>query len=185
VNIADPDLAGQYSGHQVSMQLAKYLLMPWARHHAVALHVSGGFSGGTYPGLGDFYVGGYQDLPIINSIEHSVVQGSVLLRGYAPVTEVGSNYALFNGEYRFPILEFEHGASTLPFFLSRISGSAFFDYGSAFNNVNPNFLAGTGAELWFDMTFSYVIGLTFRGGVERGLSNMGITHPYFIAVAAF
>jgi outer membrane protein assembly factor BamA len=113
------------------------------------------------------------------------VQSSVLLRGYAPVTEVGSNFALFNSEYRFPIVELEHGISTLPIFLTRVSGSGFFDYGSAFNNVNPDFKAGTGAELWFDFTFSYVIALTFRLGFEHGLSAEGIDHGYFIAVAAF
>jgi hypothetical protein len=184
-SIADPWLGGQFSGFQSSVQLSSYHLMPWARHHALALHLSGGISGGSFPGLGSFYVGGYQDLPVINSIQHSVVQTSVLLRGYAPVTEIGSNFALFNGEYRFPIAEIERGLSTLPFFLTRVSGSVFTDYGSAFNNANPDFRVGSGAELWFDMTFGYVISLTFRAGIEHGWSNQGITHPYFIAVAAF
>ncbi len=173
VNVADPWLGGEFSGYQSSFQLGNYYLMPWAHHHTLALHVSGGMSGGSFPGLGSFYVGGYQDAPVIISIEHSVVQSSVLLRGYAPVTETGSNFALFNGEYRFPIVELEHGVSTLPVFLTRVSGSAFFDYGSAFNNVNPVFKAGTGAELWFDFTFSYVIGLTFRAGFEHGLVDRG------------
>jgi Omp85 superfamily domain/WD40-like Beta Propeller Repeat len=185
LTVADPWLGGQFSGYQASFQFATYFLMPWAQHHTIALHASGGVTGGSYPGLGDFYVGGYQDLPIINTIEHSVVQSSVLLRGYAPVTLVGSNFALFNSEYRFPIIELEHGISTLPVFLTRVSGSTFFDYGSAFNNVNPVFKAGTGAELWFDVTLSYVIALTFRLGFEHGLSSEGIDHGYFIAVAAF
>jgi outer membrane protein assembly factor BamA len=185
LSIADPWLGGQYAGYQASFQLANYYLMPWARHHTIALHASGGVTGGSFPGLGAFYVGGYQDLSVINSIEHSVVQSSVLLRGYAPVTEVGSNFALFNSEYRFPIVEIERGISTLPAFLTRISGSVFTDYGSAFNNVNPDFKIGSGGELWFDLTFGYVIGLTFRAGIEHGWSSQGITHPYFIAVAAF
>ncbi len=184
-SVADPWLGGQFSGYQASVQLATYLRMPWARHHTIALHGSGGVTGGSFPGLGQFYVGGYQDLPVINSIEHSVAQSSVLLRGYAPVTEVGSNFVLLNSEYRFPILEIEHGWSTLPIFLTRVSGSAFFDYGSAFNNVNPSFLSGTGAELWFDTTFSYVVSLTFRLGFEHGMATGGLDHGYLIAVATY
>jgi hypothetical protein len=184
-SVADPWLGGQFSGYQSSFQLASYHLMPWSRHHTLALHFSGGVSGGAFPGLGSFWVGGYQDLPVINSIQHSVVQTSVLLRGYAPVTEIGSNFALVNSEYRFPLLELERGISTLPVFLSRISGAVFTDFGSAFNNVNPDFRVGSGAELWFDLTFGYVVGLTFRAGIEHGWSTQGITHPYFIAVAAF
>jgi hypothetical protein len=71
-------------------------------------------------------------------------------------------------------------------FLSRVSGSAFFDYGSAFNDAaSADFKAGSGGELWFDLTFGYVISLTFRAGFEHGWSSLGINKPYFLAVAAF
>jgi hypothetical protein len=186
LNIADASLGGQFSGYQATMQLATYWKMPWARHHALALHASAGASGGSYPGLGAFYVGGYVDESVEASIQHSIVQSSVVLRGYAPVTEIGSYYTLFNSEYRFPIVEIEHGISTFPVFLTRISGSAFLDYGSAFNDpFTAKFKTGSGGELWFDTTFSYVIGMTFRAGLEHGWASEGINHFYFIAVAAF
>jgi hypothetical protein len=186
VNLADPWLGGQFSGYQASTQLGTYFRMPWLAHHALALHASLGTSGGGYPGLGSFYVGGYVDADVINSIRSSVVQTSVLLRGYAPTTEVGHNLALFNAEYRFPIAEVERGLSTLPVFLSRITGAAYTDVGSAFASADHAlFKLGSGAELWFDLTFSYVVGLTFRAGFEHGWSDQGINKAYFIAVAAF
>lgn len=186
VNIADEWLGGQFSGYQATLQLATYWRMPWLQHHVLALHGSVGASGGAYPGLGAFYVGGYVDESVEASIEHSIVQSSIVLRGYAPVTEIGSYYTLFNGEYRFPIAEIERGASTFPFFLSRINGAAFVDYGSAFNDpVTAKFKTGSGAELWFDVTFSYVISMTFRAGFAHGWASEGINHAYFIAVAAF
>ncbi len=186
VNIADTWLGGQFSGFQATTSLATYFRMPWLQHHVLALHSSLGASGGSYPGLGAFYVGGYVDESVEASIQHSVVQSSIVLRGYAPVTEVGSYYALFNGEYRFPIVELEHGASTFPVFLSRINGSAFLDYGGAFDDPSTaKFKTGTGAELWFDVTFSYVIGMTFRAGFAHGWASEGLDRFYFIAVAAF
>jgi hypothetical protein len=186
LQVADPWLGGQYSGYSSSLGLSTYFLMPWLKHHALAMHMSVGASGGGYPGLGAFYVGGYVDESAIQSVEHSIVQSSLVLRGYAPVTEVGRYYTLFNTEYRFPILELERGVSTYPAFLSRISGAAYFDYGSAYNDPEKtDFRAGSGGELWFDTTFSYVIGLTFRLGFEHGWSAQGIDKAYFIAVAAF
>ncbi len=186
LTMADPWLGGQFSGYQASFQLGTYWRMPWGHHHSLAIHGSGGVSGGSYPGLGAFYVGGYQDEPLLNTIEHSVEQGSVLLRGYAPVTEVGSDFALTNIEYRFPIVELEHGLSTLPIFLTRVSGSVFFDAGSAFNDTSSVvFKEGSGAELWFDVTTSYVINLTFRLGYDHGWSSLGLDKFYFLAVAAF
>jgi Tol biopolymer transport system component len=185
-NLANPVLGGEFAGYQATLQLASYWLMPWLRHHALALHGSVGTSGGSFPGLGAFYVGGYVDESAITSIRQSVVQTSVLLRGYAPVTEVGQSLALFNAEYRFPIVELERGISTLPIFLSRISGAVYTDVGSAFNSPSTAlFKVGSGGELWFDTTFSYVVGLTFRAGLEHGWSNQGIDKAYFIAVAAF
>jgi outer membrane protein assembly factor BamA len=168
------------------LQLATYWPMPWAQHHALALHAATGTSGGAYPGRGTFYVGGLVDLPVIDTIRSTLVQSGLVLRGYAPVTEVGRSYALFNGEYRFPILEVERGISTLPIFLSRVSGAAFLDYGSAFDDATlAKFKTGTGAELWFDFSLSYVIGLSFRLGYAHGWASEGIDKAYFVAVAAF
>jgi Tol biopolymer transport system component len=186
VNVADPWLGGQYSGYQAAAGLTTYFLMPWLKHNALALHMSLGASGGSYPGLGAYYVGGYVDESVIQSIEHSIVQSSIVLRGYAPVTEIGQYYALWNVEYRFPIVELEKGFSTYPFFLTRISGSFFTDVGSAFSDPDhTDFKTGSGGELWFDTTFSYVIGLTFRAGFEHGWASEGINKAYFIAVASF
>jgi hypothetical protein len=131
-------------------------------------------------------VGGFIDLPLVDVVRNSLIQGGVALRGYPSVIEAGNYYGLFNAEYRFPIVNLDRGPSTLPFFLNRISGNVFVDYGSAFNDVNnAEFKTGVGGELWFDMTFGYVLGFTFRAGYAKGLASGGIDKKYFVAAVPF
>jgi hypothetical protein len=185
-DIADQALASDFTGYATTFNLATYYLMPWLRHHALALHASGGMSGGNRGGRGLFYIGGFIDLPVVNVIQNYLIQGGIALRGYPVVAEAGAYYALLDAEYRFPIANIDRGPSTLPLFLNRISGAAFVDYGSAFDNAaTAAFKTGVGGELWFDMTLGYVLGFTFRAGYARGLASGGIDKTYFVASIPF
>ncbi|MEO7109242.1 MAG: hypothetical protein ABI183_02290, partial [Polyangiaceae bacterium] len=96
------------------------------------------------------------------------------------------NYALLNAEYHFPILNIDRGYSTLPVFISRISGNLFTDYGSAFNDVTTaEFKTGVGGELWFDANLAYVLSFTFRLGYAKGLAFGGLDKFYFVAAVPF
>jgi hypothetical protein len=160
--------------------------MPWLQHHVVALHVAGGISGGDRGGRGPFYVGGFQDLNLVNVVQNVLIQGGVQLRGYPVVAEAGNYYGQFNAEYRFPIVNVDRGLSTLPIFLNRISGNAFVDTGAAFSNPeSAQFLTGVGGELWFDMMLGYVLTFEFRAGFARGLSDLGVNKTYFVAAVPF
>jgi hypothetical protein len=186
VDVAHPALASDFMGYAANLQFATYFPMPWLRHHALGLHAGGGASGGNNGGHGPFYVGGYIDLALLDVLRNYLLQGSVVLRGYPTVTQVGHYYGLFNAEYRFPIVNVDRGLSTLPVFLNRISGSAFFDLGSAFDDANAvQFKMGAGGELWFDLTAGYVEGFPFRIGYERGLSSGGFEKFYWVAAVPF
>ncbi len=186
LDISDPALASDFTGYAATLNVATYLTMPWLRHHVLGLHASGGSSGGNRGGRGPFYVSGFIDLPVVDVVRNSLIQGGVVLRGYPPIIESGNFYSLFNAEYRFPILNLDRGLSTLPFFLNRITGTAFVDYGSSFNDVNAaEFKTGVGGELWFDITLGYVLGFTFRAGYARGLASGGIDKKYFVAAVPF
>ncbi len=185
-NLTNPVLASDFTGFSANFDFDTYLKMPWLKHHVVALHTGAGMSGGNYPGQGVFYIGGYVDENLVNTVQNSLVQGGVVLRGYPVVAEAGAYYALFNAEYRFPILTLDRGISTLPIFLSRVTGNVFVDYGSAFNDANTaEFKTGTGAELWFDFQLGYILDFTFRAGVARGLASEGITKTYFVSTVPF
>ncbi|HVJ92365.1 MAG TPA: BamA/TamA family outer membrane protein [Labilithrix sp.] len=185
-DITDPILGSDYSGFTTNGDFTTYLHMPWLRHHSLALHAGGGTSGGTFPGRGAFYVGGFVDLPLIDTVRNVLIQGGITLRGYPPVTISGRSYALANAEYRFPIVNLDRGDSTLPFFLNRISGAAFVDYGSAFDAFrDARFKTGVGGELWFDLMLGYVLPFTFRAGYAKGLASLGIDKFYFVAAVPY
>jgi hypothetical protein len=185
-DLTDPALASDFHGYGATFNFATYYLMPWLSHHSLALHVGGGTSGGNYIGRGLYYVGGFVDLPVIDSVRNSLIQGGIVLRGYPVVEEAGSSYALFNAEYRFPIVNVDRGLSTLPIFLNRVTGTVFVDYGSAFDSATTaKFKTGTGGELSFDTDLGYVLSFTFRAGYARGLASDGIDKMYFIAAVPF
>ncbi|MDP9151460.1 MAG: hypothetical protein M3O36_16190 [Myxococcota bacterium] len=186
LNLADPALASDFSGYSASTSLATYVKMPWWQHHVLGLHGAAGAAGGGRAGSGPFYVGGFVDAPVVDVVQNTLIQGGVVLRGYPTVVEAGNYYALANAEYRFPILNVDRGPSTLPIFLNRVSGAAFVDYGSAFDSAaSSHFKTGVGGELWFDLTFGYLIGFTFRAGYAKGLASGGLDKPYFVAAVPF
>ncbi len=186
LDLSDPALASDSTGYAATFGFATYLAMPWLQHHVLALHAEGGASGNNRGGRGPFYVGGFIDLPVVDVVRNVLIQGGVSLRGYAPVSEIGNYFGIFNAEYRFPILNVDRGLSTLPIFLNRITGAAFVDYGSAFSDpATAEFKTGVGGELWFDMTLGYILGFTFRAGFARGLASGGIDKTYFIAAVPF
>lgn len=186
LDVTDPVMGSDFAGFAANSDFTTYILMPWLKHHSLALHAGGGTSGGNFPGRGAFFVGGYVDLPLVDSIRNVLLQGGVVLRGYAPASIAGRSYALTNAEYRFPIVNIDRGDSTLPIFLNRITGAVFFDYGSAFDTFgDARFKSGTGAELWFDSTLGYIAPFTFRLGYARGLASLGIDKVYFVASVPF
>ena len=185
-DLTDPRLGSDYAGFITNGDLSVYYLMPWLRHHSLALHAGVGTSGGQFPGRGAFYVGSFVDLPVVDTVRNILIQGGITLRGYPPIIEAGRSYTLGNIEYRFPIVNVDRGPSTLPFFLNRITGNVFFDYGSAFDQfTDAQFKSGTGAELWFDTTLGYIAAFTFRIGYARGLASGGIDKTYFVAAVPY
>ena len=185
-DLADPALASDFTGYAATFNLSTYLQNPWLQHHVLALHAGAGMSGGNRAGQRPYYIGGFVDLPVANVVRNSLIQGGIVLRGYPVAAEEGNHYALFNAEYRFPIVNIDRGPSTLPLFLNRVSGVTFVDYGSAFDDpTQAAFKTGVGAELWFDMTLGYFLGFTFRAGYAKGLASGGIDKWYFVAAVPF
>lgn len=186
LDLTDPILGSDFSGFATNGDFSTYFLMPWLSHHALALHAGAGTSGGNFPGRGAFFVGGFVDLPVVDTVRNLLIQGGITLRGYPPVAVSGRSYVLGNAEYRFPILNIDRGDSTLPVFLNRITGAAFIDYGSAFDTFrDARFKTGIGAELWFDTLLGYVAPFTFRIGYAKGLASLGIDKVYFVAAVPY
>lgn len=186
VNLSNPALGGEFEGMSASARVAQYFLMPWLSHHSLALHLSAGTSGGSYPGKSAFFVGGFVDVPLLDTVTDSLVQSGIVLRGYPAGFQVGQHYTLLNSEYRFPLWNFDRGSSTLPLFLNRLTGAVFFDYGAAFDTFeDAKYKSGTGGELWLDTFLGYGLPLTFRLGYARGLASEGTDKVYVVAAIPY
>ena len=142
----------------------------------LALGVSGGTSLGSYSKRGLFSTGGFVDQSLFDVYTSVIRRSAFVLRGYAPGQFVGTAYHLLNLEYRFPLLYADRGISTLPIFLRTVSGVTFFDFGGAYNQLDPHhpfdvLHASIGGELWFDLVTSYRVQTNLRLGLARGLSD--------------
>lgn len=171
--------------------LTAYHLMPWARHHVLALGLSAGTSLGSYSRRGLYATGGFADVSLYDQYQNVIRQGAFVLRGYKPAQFIGSSYNLLNVEYRFPIWYADRGISTLPAFLRTVSGVLFFDYGGAYNKLDPQkpfdvFHPSIGAELWLDAITAYFMQNNLRLGIARGLDDQGQGFKtYAVLVSAF
>ena len=168
-----------------------YQLMPWARHHVLALALSGGTSTGSYARRGLYTTGGFVDESLYDSYNGVIRQSSFVLRGYAPGQFIGTSYNLLNAEYRFPLLYADRGLSTLPVFLRTLTGVLFFDYGGAYSTLDRNkpfdaFHGSIGAELWVDAITAYFLQTNLRLGIAKGLDHDAPgTQTYAVIVGGF
>jgi hypothetical protein len=175
-DFADRVLGSETSLVSFSATVTSYFSMPWLDHHVLAVALSGGTGSGTYPRRGLFSIGGFADLPVIDSFRSNLRQSAFRLRGYEAAQFFGNDFNLLNVEYRFPIWYADRGISTLPAFLRTVSGTAFFDMGAAYDRLDlkdplASYHQGVGAELWLELLFGYYVSGNLRVGVARGLSD--------------
>lgn len=173
-----------------------YLTLPWLRHHVLGLAVSGGSAAGSYARGGLFYTGGFVgegvgDL-IGSFLDSDLRQHSFVLRGYERGTIRGSDFLLFNAEYRFPLAYIDRGIGALPAYFRTLSAAAFADYGGAFNRIDldrpfDSFHLGVGGELWLDLVVGYRIGGTVRIGHAIGTDAQAVKggQTYVVVASPF
>lgn len=183
--------ASEHTLYSLLLRSTGYVLLPWARHHVLALGLSGGISGGTYPRRGMFYTGGFTEEGALDTFLSNTLQSAFVLRGYEPRQFRGRQFALMNAEYRLPLWYADAGLGTLPLYLRSISGAVFADYGGAFDRFDPSTPAGAlhlgmGAELWLQLELGYFGRSTLRLGWARGTSSVAPpAQTYFVAAGAF
>jgi outer membrane protein assembly factor BamA len=192
------DLASRETGSDDTLtavfgRFIGYLPMPWANHHTLAVAASGAAAVGSYPRRGLYYTGGFvTNLPLLDAYTDGVRQGAFVLRGYEPVSFIGSQYNLLNAEYRFPVVYADRGVATLPVFLRTLSGAVFADYGGAYDQLDledpfGQYHLGVGAELWVDLVLGYHARGTLRLGYSRGFDSDAISggQTYAVVSSAF
>ena len=111
------------------------------KNYNIAVRMAGGGSfgknpqkymiGGVESWINPTFEGGY--VPLENAEDYLFLQTGLPLRGYNYNAAIGSKYALFNFEFRYPFFALLQ-AGPLPIGLQSIGGAMFFDIGSAWNN---------------------------------------------------
>lgn len=184
-------LGSQYEAYSASWHYAEYIPMPWRpeplRNHTLILSYSGGLSGGELSRRGAYYLGGLavQTQDILRAFFDFTRGGYGSLRGYPYASVGGTELHLLNAEYRFPIAWVQRGLGTFPFFLQRLTGALFADYGDAFSDrwrttSLKDFKLGVGGEVRLDLAYFYYFGASLQLGYARGLSAGGIDQGYFL-----
>jgi hypothetical protein len=193
VRVADPMLGSAVGSIDASAGVSAYIPMPWGvdrRRHILALHFGAGVGASDLGERGLFALGGFpafNSASLLDALRSGAVAGGIALRGYEPAARVGSQFELFNVEYRFPIVQAQRGLSTLPVFVQRVWGDVFCDVGhAAFGRFDvDNVAVGAGAEAMFDLVLGYVVPITVRAGWAHGFMTDGSDQFYALFGSPF
>lgn len=193
VRVSDEYLGSAVGSIEASAGAAVYIPMPWAfdrRRHILALHLGLGIGTTDRGERGIYALGGFpafNSASLLDTLRTGAATGGIALRGYDPAARVGSEFALFNAEYRLPIFQAQRGLSTFPLFFQRVWGDVFADVGYAgFGRFDPTRIAvGAGAELMFDLIVGFFVPLTVRAGWAHGFMEDGDDQFYALLGNAF
>lgn len=161
-----------------SLEGRKYLSLPWAKGHVLALRAVVGGTLGTQIPQRTFRIGGpYGDSPYV-----SLPDRYYALRGYPTSSMRGDHIYLGTLEYRMPLLYIERGLFTAPIWLRSIALSVFAEAAQVWNisdyedyGADPegfvafwsNTRTAVGVELLGDLVLFW--GGTLRGRVGYSL----------------
>lgn len=179
-SFAHPAIGSRFKSIRASWFIRRFIEMPWAQHHVLALRYGGGAGEDSRGERGMFSLGGFPSTSLIQQILDSQQLGGVALRGYPAFSIVGDRFQLLQTEYRFPLTRVLRGPGTVPLFFDRLYGLVFFDYGNAyFGALDLNrFRKGTGAEILMNFTLGYVQPYSLRVGFAYGFDEGGGAQVY-------
>lgn len=190
--LANPAWGSQYQVYTFQGRITQYIQIPWpfawAKNHVLSLTYRGGYSMGDLSHRGVFYVGGFPSvLSVLQNLTSGRFLGQPTLRGYAPNSFFGEQMHILNVEYRFPIVWIERGYGTLPFYLSRLHGALYLDYGGAFSKAFSfdKFGLGLGLELRLDASLLYFLPFTLQLGYAHGFFQRGEDQVYLLVNQRF
>ena len=175
LSFAHPGFGSRFRSIAASWFIRRFIEMPWAQHHVLAVRYGGGAGEDSRGERGIFALGGFPDTSLIEQLLNFEELGGVALRGYPAFSIVGDRFQLVQTEYRFPLTRVLRGPETVPVFFDRMYALVFFDYGNAyFGRLDLNdFRKGTGLEVLMNFTLGYVQPYSLRLGFAYGLDRGG------------
>jgi len=137
--MASPKIGGEALGfYTLTADYRTYYRL--ARNYSFAFRMAGGGSFGADPQR--FIIGGVDNwinrqfennrVPVENAEDYVFLTAGIPLRGYNYTAKVGTKYALFNTELRFPLSGY-FTAGPIPVLFQSLSGILFLDVGGAWS----------------------------------------------------
>jgi hypothetical protein len=191
LGVASKAFGSAHETFNASWKYSEWVPMPWGnrflRNHVLWLNYSGGVAGGEAGHHNNFFLGGYPQQNLLQSIYDFSRPGSASLRGYGFASQFGDQFHVLNVEYRFPIAWIQRGFQTFPLFLQRVHGRLFVDYGGAFNGAFSfdKLKVGVGGELMLELTYLYYFNAALQVGYARGFEKGGGNQVYVLLNSPF
>jgi outer membrane protein assembly factor BamA len=176
-----PLLGSQYQHDRFWADWRRYIAMPWAQHHVLALRALGGTSRGDRSG--NFYLGGFDSATYLTNVDlrtaSSLGQSQLPMRGYPLGASAGPSGFALSAEYRFPIASVQRGYGIYPLFVRQVYGAVFAETGQTWKDQFAwgNNLVSLGAELRAQAHLSQAPS-ELRLGIGQGLVRQEGVFPW-------
>ncbi len=163
-----------YDGEVMRLDLRGFV--PLGRSVFAVRHTEVRARGRTEP----FQLGGAVDAQL--QLGLVLNEREIALRGYRGDEAAlrGTDARVTSFEFRTPLADVDRHAMSPPLGLNRLSATAFFDIGGAWDAGNRplHYQRGVGVELLGEVKLLYALGLQLRLGVARGLDDPSGTRAY-------
>jgi hypothetical protein len=176
-----PYVGSNWTEWQVRYGASRFLPMPWADHHVLALQAKGGYAWGREEFMRTFSAGGYPPQDVLMDLLYGSSLGGTYLRGYPPSAIRGRQYYFGVADYYFPLWRIRRGWQTWPVFLKDLYVDLFGNAATAFDEAaDAQVLIGAGGELRLKLLLAYYQPFSVIIGAAYGFSVPGGFTTYFL-----
>jgi hypothetical protein len=187
LDVQDPAIGSDFKTLELGYGFDLFLQNPIWPRHVLALFLDGQITVSDRRDPRRYAIGGNTPQDVFTSAVFQAQRRAFVVRGFPPNVSSGSQFQIGKLSYRFPILDLDHGFSTVPLFFRQLKGSLFVDTGGAFDGflADANYLTGIGGEVLLESMFGYYLFGNFRLGYARGLGPDGIHEIYALFGGGF
>lgn len=180
IAIQNEAIGSLYNSVTFSYGADGYYPNPLLERHVFALQWRGATTRAAVGPRRQFSIGGHTPQDVLTSVIFQEPHGGFPVRGFPPAVARGDAYQIFKLQYRFPLMDFDQGFSTVPLYIRQLKGSLFVDSGAAYSGfiADADLYTGLGAEVQLDAMVGYYLFNTLRLGYARGLGEEGTAEFY-------